>query len=60
MSQHQPSDWRYLAEQASNEMDPERLMELVTELNHVLGEQQDTSRKQRNQGEQPKSYRACA
>jgi hypothetical protein len=60
MSQHQPSDWRNLAEQVSNEMDPEKLMELVSELNHVLGEQQDTSRKQRNQGDQPKSYRAAA
>jgi hypothetical protein len=32
----QPSDWRILAEQASNEMDADRLTALVTELNQVL------------------------
>jgi hypothetical protein len=32
----QPSDWRILAEQASNEMDPDKLPTLVMELNQVL------------------------
>jgi hypothetical protein len=29
----QPSNWRHLAEQARNEMDPEKMLALVTELN---------------------------
>jgi len=40
----QPSDWRHLAEQASNEMDPNKLTELVIELDRVLGEREKTSR----------------
>ena len=28
MSPHQPSDWKHLAEQASKEMDAEKLMKL--------------------------------
>jgi len=32
----QPSDWRYLAEQASKEMDPDKLMAIVNELNRAL------------------------
>ena len=31
-----PSDWRVLAERASKETDPEKLMSLVVELNRVL------------------------
>ena len=31
-------DWRLLAEQASKEMDPDKLMSLVAELNRVLEE----------------------
>ena len=32
----QPRDWRALAEQISKEMDPNKLTDLVTELNQVL------------------------
>jgi hypothetical protein len=34
------SDWRLLAERARVEMDPEKLLNLVTELNRILEEQQ--------------------
>jgi hypothetical protein len=37
---HRPGDWRVLAERASVEMDPEKLMNLVLELNSVLEERQ--------------------
>jgi hypothetical protein len=40
----QPSDWRHLAEQASNEMDPHRLIDLVVELDRMLGEHEKTCR----------------
>ncbi len=39
----QPSDWRYLAEQASKEADPVKMLTLVEELNRVL-ERQETCR----------------
>jgi hypothetical protein len=45
-----PSDWQYLAEQASNEMDPEKLLNLVSQLNLVLGEREERSRAQQYQG----------
>jgi hypothetical protein len=38
----QRTDWRDLAEQASKEMDPEKLMSLVGELNRALDEHQRT------------------
>jgi hypothetical protein len=38
------SDWQYLAEQASIEMDPEKLLKLVSQLNCVLGEREERSR----------------
>ena len=44
------SDWHCLAEQASNEMDADKLLNLVTQLNRVLGEQEERSRAQRRQG----------
>ena len=40
----QPSDWRALAEQISKEMDPNKLTDLVAELNQVLEHEE----KQRN------------
>jgi len=40
----QPSDWRNLAEQASSETDPDKLMSLVTELNRGL-EREEKQRK---------------
>ena len=45
----QPSDWRHLAEQASNEMDPQKMMEIVIELNRALEKREQTSRQQRHQ-----------
>jgi hypothetical protein len=42
MTPHQPNDWRSLAEQASLEPDPEKFMSLVTELNRVLGEREES------------------
>jgi hypothetical protein len=36
----QSGDWRLLAERASKEMDPDKLMSLVLELNRVLEESQ--------------------
>ena len=55
----QTSDWRHLAEQASSEMDPNKLMALVGELNRVL-EREETSRQQRHQRSHPKSFGASA
>ncbi len=52
MPTHSPGDWKHLAEQASEEMNSDRLMELVNELNRVLGEQEETSRQRRHQGNQ--------
>jgi hypothetical protein len=43
-------NWQSLAEQAGKEMDPNKLAALVTELNRVLCEGDETSRKQRHQG----------
>ena len=40
----QTSDWKDLAEQASSEMDPEKLLNLVSQLNRVLGEREERSR----------------
>ena len=45
-----PGDWKHLAEQASAEMNSEKLLELVNELNQLLGERQDKPRQQRHQG----------
>ena len=42
----QPSDWRHLAEQASNEMNPEKMMAIISELNRVLEKREQTSRQQ--------------
>jgi hypothetical protein len=47
----QPNDWRHVAEQASNEMNPEKMMELVHELNRALEKREQTSRQQRDQKE---------
>jgi hypothetical protein len=60
MTQHQPGDWKHLAEQASTEMDPNKLMELASELNRVLGEREETSRKQQHPANDSKSHRASA
>jgi hypothetical protein len=47
MAPHQVDSWEHLATQASEEMDPEKLMNLVNELNGVLGEREETSRQHR-------------
>ena len=60
MAPHEPGSWQHLAEQASNEMDPGKLTDLVTDLNRVLGEREETSRKQQHLGNEPKSYRGEA
>jgi hypothetical protein len=50
MTPSRASDWHSLAEQASNEMDPDKLLNLVIQLNCMLGEQEERSRAQRRQG----------
>lgn len=52
MTPDSPRDWKHLAEQASNEMNSEKLMELVNELNQLLGEREDKSHQQRRPGNQ--------
>jgi hypothetical protein len=37
---HQTGDWKLLADRANKEMDPEKLIRLVLELNRALDEQQ--------------------
>lgn len=48
-------DWRALSEAASKELDPQRLMELVTELNEVLKERESQTRKRSDVGGAAKS-----
>jgi hypothetical protein len=50
------SDWQHLAEQASSEMDPEKLINLVTQLNRLLSEQEERSRAQRHQPNEGLSF----
>jgi len=38
----QPEEWQHLAEQASKEQDPKKLLVLVEELNRVLGQERQT------------------
>jgi hypothetical protein len=52
MTPDSPRDWKRLAEKASNEMNSEKLMDLVDELNRLLGEHEDRSRQQRRSGNQ--------
>ena len=47
-----PGDWKHLAEQAAIEQNSEKLLDLVNELNQVLGEREDKPRKQRRQENQ--------
>jgi hypothetical protein len=60
MTPHQPTNWQSLAEQASKEMDPNKLAVLVTELNRVLCDREETSRVQRRHGSKNKIFRAAA
>ncbi len=52
MTPDSPRDWKHLAEQASNEMNSEKLMDLVNELNRLLGEREDQSYQRRRPGNQ--------
>ncbi len=54
------SDWQHLAEQASTEMDPDKLLQLVAQLNRVLGEQEERSRAQRYPGNESMSFPAAS
>jgi hypothetical protein len=47
-----PGDWKQLAEKASAEMNSEKLLELVNELNQVLGEREDKLHQQRHRENQ--------
>jgi hypothetical protein len=60
MTPNESGNWEHLAEQASKETDPDKMIELVTKLNRVLGEREETSRQKRRHGNEPQSYRACA
>ena len=50
MTSSAANEWQHLAEQASNEMDPDKLLNLVNRLNRVLGEQEERSRAQQHPG----------
>ena len=51
------SDWQQLAEQASSEMDPEKLINLVAQLNRLLAEREERSRaQQRHQANEGLSF----
>ncbi len=46
-------DWRELSEAASKERDPNRLMELINQLNEALKQREDRLRAKKN-GDPPK------
>jgi hypothetical protein len=46
---HQPNDWKLIAEQASQELDPQKFMTLINDLNCVLLEQEETTRSRRRE-----------
>jgi hypothetical protein len=53
--------WRELCEQAATEQDPNRLMELVNEINRMLSEKEERlKRRQQEQHEQPKARESVA
>jgi hypothetical protein len=49
MTPYEQSNWQHLAEQASKELDPERLMSLVEELNRALAPRERTANRQQIQ-----------
>jgi hypothetical protein len=53
MTPYQPRDWKCLAEQASREMDSDKLLSLVIELNRVLGEREESIQWQQRQWNKP-------
>lgn len=44
-------DWKELSEAAAREQDPEKLMELVEELNRLLEERENEVKRQRSNGQ---------
>ena len=52
--------WQQLAEQASNEMDPDKLLNLVIQLNEVFSEQEERSRAMLHRGNERLSFPAAA
>lgn len=54
------TDWYRVAEQLSKETDTEKMIELAQELNRLLGEREESSRRPLHQGDSPKSFRASA
>jgi hypothetical protein len=57
---YQTSDWQHPAEQATSEMDSDKLMNHVTQLDHVLGERKEKSRARRHQENEGLSFSAAA
>jgi hypothetical protein len=53
MTPYQPRDWKFLAEQASREMDSDKLLGLVIELNRVLAEREESIQWQQRQWNKP-------
>ncbi len=53
MTPYQPRDWKCLAEQASKEMESDKLLSLVIELNRVLGEREESIPWQQRQWNKP-------
>lgn len=54
------ADWYHIAERLSKETDTETIIELAQELNRLLGEHEESSRRPQHQGDSPKSFRASA
>lgn len=51
MTSDQSGDWRSLAERATKETDPNKMLAIITELNRLL-EHQQTVHQQQQQGHQ--------
>jgi hypothetical protein len=48
MNAHHPGDWQHMSEQAGDGMDPKKLTKLVIELNRLLGERAEMSRRKQS------------
>ena len=46
MTSDQSGDWRSLAERATKETDPNKMLVIITELNRVLGREQTVHQQQ--------------
>jgi hypothetical protein len=55
MTVRRSNDWKLLAEQVSKEMDSEKLLIVVTELNRVLDEEFGVTDQERSRIEEPYS-----